>query len=120
MWNRLSRQVRIFILGALGAGVAAAIITIIILAVTTRPVQPSQAPTDNLSATLSALDVSNFQVPRRYTQAWQAKWYASRPQQKRWPWEEVQRFWKDPRKSALASIAAENDKKMNTLFNGVQ
>lgn len=117
---KLPHDIRLFILGVLGACVVAVIVTIIVVASSNRTQATAAAPAPDLASTLSSLDLSNFQVPESYTEAWKQQWYPSRAQEKKWTWEEVQRFWRDPRKSALASITAENDKKINELFKGVK
>ena len=117
---KLPNDIRLFLLGVLGACVVAVIVTIIVVASSNRAPKTAVAPAPDLASTLSSLDLSNFQIPESYTTAWKQQWYPSRNQEKKWTWQEVQRYWRDPRKSALASIAAENDKKLNELFKGVK
>jgi hypothetical protein len=117
---RLPNDIRLFIFGVLGACVVAVIVTIIVVASSHRRPPEVKVERPDLASTLSSLDLSNFQIPESYTEVWKQKWYPSRAQEKQWTWEEVQRFWRDPRKSALNSITAENDAKMNELFKGVK
>lgn len=120
MRYRVSGEMRTFLLGVAGACVLAVVITVIVMASSNHRPRPAAAPAADLAGSLSSLDLSNFQVPNSYTEVWKQKWYPSRVQEKKWTWTEVQRFWLDPRRSALKSISEENDKKLNELFKGVQ
>lgn len=116
MFARLPRDIRLFILGALGAAFLAVIITIVVVA--SGPGRARTAAMPTIQDSLSSLDLGSFQLPPQFTQTWQLKWYASRAQQKKWTWAEVQRFWVDPRESVLKSLSAENAKKIEELVSG--
>ncbi len=117
---KISNEMRLFILGVAGACVLAVIVTVIVMAVGNSRTAPPKTESADLAGSLSSLDLSNFQVPDSYIEVWKQSWYPSRAQEKKWTWDEVQRFWLDPRKSALAGISEENDKKVTELFKGVQ
>lgn len=116
------KEIRLFILGVLGVSVVAVVVTVVVMTTSNGAHRLSniQKQAVGLTSTLSSLDVSSFQIPERYTEAWKQRWFPSRSREKKWTWDEVQRFWRDPRRSALSSITAENDRKLHELFQGVK
>lgn len=117
---KIDNQLRLFLLGVLGASLVAVLVTVIVVSTGGRSTPTPTLPRSDIARGLSSLDLSDFKIPPSYTEAWKQKWYPSRARQNKWTWEEVQRFWRDPRKSALKSIIEENNRKMNDLFKGVQ
>jgi hypothetical protein len=118
MFAQLPREIRLFILGVLGAALVAVIITAAVVA--TGPGRDRAAAMPTIQDSLSSLDLGSFQFPSAFTHTWQLKWYPSREQQKKWTWAEVQRFWVDPRTSVLESLSAENAKKIDELLSEVK
>ncbi|HUZ16796.1 MAG TPA: hypothetical protein VMV68_00295 [Spirochaetia bacterium] len=116
---RLPREIRLFILGALGAAALAVIITVIAMSAGRRPQAPV-AVENGIQKSLSSLDLSDFQFPNSFIETWRPKWYPSRQQEKKWTWTEVEQFWIDPRTSVIKSLSEENDSKMESLFGGVK
>lgn len=120
MIPKLSREVRWFLLGVAGVSLVAVLITVIVVATSNRQTPFSQPERVNLAGSLSSLDISDFRIPSSYTEVWKPRFYPSRARETKWSWPEVQRFWLDPRKSLLASITEENNRKMQELFKGVK
>jgi hypothetical protein len=118
MVARISREMRLVMLFVLGAGLLAVIITIIVVSAARAayPQTPASQSTD--VDAFSSLDISDFQFPDDYTQTWKPTWYASRDQQSHWTWEEVQKYWIDPRTSVIRSLKDQNDKKIDKLLSG--
>ena len=114
----VSREVRLFAIATLALAVVAVVIAVTVSLATRKPA-PAPQPDTSLSATMERLSFSDLEFPKEWVTVWKGRWYPSRPQQAAWTWEEVQRFWKDPRQSALATVSAQNDARIRALFQGV-
>jgi len=114
----MSREIRLFTIATVAVAIVAVLITVTV-SLTARRSASAPHPDASLAATIERLSFSDLEFPKEYVTVWKERWYASRPQQKAWTWEEVQRFWKDPRQSALATVSAQNDARIRALFQGV-
>ncbi len=114
----IPREIRLFILATVVVAIVAAVIAAAVSQSGRKPV--ASLPIDtSLSASIERFSFSDLEFPKDYVTVWKDRWYSSRPQESAWTWEEVKRFWKNPRTSALATVSAQNDARMRALFEGV-
>ncbi len=114
----LPREIRLFMLATLAVALVAVLIAVTVSLATGKPA-PGPQPDASLTSTIERFSFSDLEFPKDYVTVWKQRWYLSRPQQTAWTWEEVQRYWKDPRQSALATVSARNNARIRALLQGV-
>lgn len=110
------------------AGVASAVITLIVLTVSFnsrehRAVELAKEPPGSGQATSRAADelsVDDFIFPTLPPADSMPDYYPFRPRLHRWSREDVEKYWVSPRQIAIDTIATINDRNMESMFEKVR
>ena len=117
----LTREIRIFLIVVFAlalVGAAAAVIVHIARAPAKKPAEPrmpalQQTPEKETTAAFG------LEVPDEIDRYLAPELRYYRESRERWPQDEVERFWKDPKELGLEALKKENRKKLRELLDSV-